>query len=79
MMKVLVIIVVVVVLLGSRQRRGSSGSTSRVLFRFGRVQEPRAPRFRPIISFADMLRLVSLRIVTTPIQSQGVITRDNVQ
>jgi regulator of protease activity HflC (stomatin/prohibitin superfamily) len=31
-----------------------------------------------IIPFVDELRLVSLRIVTEPIQSQGIITRDNV-
>jgi regulator of protease activity HflC (stomatin/prohibitin superfamily) len=42
------------------------------------VQGPRAPGFRLIIPFADVLRRVSLRIVTMPIQSQGIITRDNV-
>jgi hypothetical protein len=31
-----------------------------------------------IIPFVDVLRIVSLRIVTMPIQSQGIITRDNV-
>ena len=31
-----------------------------------------------IIPFVDVLRRVSLRIVTMPIQSQGIITRDNV-
>ena len=31
-----------------------------------------------IIPFIDMLHRVSLRIVTMPIQSQGIITRDNV-
>ena len=49
-----------------------------VLFRFGRVQGPRPPGFRMIIPFVDVLRRVSLRIVTMPIQSQGIITRDNV-
>jgi regulator of protease activity HflC (stomatin/prohibitin superfamily) len=49
-----------------------------VLFRFGRVQGPRDPGFRLIIPFVDVLRRVSLRIVTMPIQSQGIITRDNV-
>ena len=39
---------------------------------------PRKPGFRLIIPFADVLRRVSLRIVTMPIQSQGIITRDNV-
>jgi regulator of protease activity HflC (stomatin/prohibitin superfamily) len=49
-----------------------------VLFRLGRVQGPRPPGFRLIIPFADVLHRVSLRIVTQPIQSQGIITRDNV-
>ena len=40
-----------------------------VLFRFGR---------RIIIPLVDVLHRVSLRIVTMPIQSQGIITRDNV-
>jgi SPFH domain/Band 7 family protein len=31
-----------------------------------------------IIPFIDVLNRVSLRIVTMPIQSQGIITRDNV-
>jgi regulator of protease activity HflC (stomatin/prohibitin superfamily) len=49
-----------------------------VLFRFGRVVGLRGPGFRVIIPFVDVLRRVSLRIVTMPIQSQGIITRDNV-
>ena len=49
-----------------------------VLFRFGRVLSARKPGFKMIIPFADVLHRVSLRIVTQPIQSQGIITRDNV-
>jgi regulator of protease activity HflC (stomatin/prohibitin superfamily) len=49
-----------------------------VLFRLGRVIGTRAPGLRLIIPFVDVLRRVSLRIVTMPIQSQGIITRDNV-
>src|SRR5487761_1070792 len=49
-----------------------------VLFRLGRVQGPRDPGFRLIIPFIDVLRRISLRIVTMPIQSQEIITRDNV-
>ncbi len=49
-----------------------------VLFRLGRVQGSRQPGFRVIIPFVDVLHRVSLRIVTMPIQSQGIITRDNV-
>src|SRR4051794_22101385 len=49
-----------------------------VLFRFGRVLGVRQPGLRFIIPLADVLHRVSLRIVTMPIQSQGIITRDNV-
>jgi regulator of protease activity HflC (stomatin/prohibitin superfamily) len=49
-----------------------------VLFRLGRVQGTRQPGLRLIIPVVDVLHRVSLRIVTMPIQSQGIITRDNV-
>jgi len=49
-----------------------------VLFRLRRVRGTRQPGLRMIIPFVDVLRRVSLRIVTMPIQSQGIITRDNV-
>jgi regulator of protease activity HflC (stomatin/prohibitin superfamily) len=49
-----------------------------VLFRLGRLQGPRAPGFNLIIPVVDAMRRVSLRVVTMPIQSQGIITRDNV-
>ena len=49
-----------------------------VLFRLGRVVGERPPGLRIIIPFVDVLHRISLRIVTMPIQSQGIITRDNV-
>jgi regulator of protease activity HflC (stomatin/prohibitin superfamily) len=49
-----------------------------VLFRLGRVLGARKPGLRLIIPFVDVLHRVSLRIVTMPIQSQGIITKDNV-
>lgn len=49
-----------------------------VLFRLGRVVGVRMPGLRFIIPVIDRLHLVSLRIVTMPIQSQGIITQDNV-
>jgi regulator of protease activity HflC (stomatin/prohibitin superfamily) len=49
-----------------------------VLFRLGRVIGVRMPGLRFIIPVIDRLSLVSLRIVTMPIQSQGIITQDNV-
>jgi len=49
-----------------------------VLFRLGRVIGVREPGLRLLIPVVDNLHRVSLRIVTMPIQSQGIITRDNV-
>ena len=49
-----------------------------VLFRLGRLKGSRNPGLRLIIPFIDVMHKVSLRIVTMPIQSQGIITRDNV-
>ncbi len=49
-----------------------------VVFRFGRLHGVRDPGLRLIIPFVDVMHRVSLRVVTLPIQSQGIITRDNV-
>ena len=49
-----------------------------VHFRLGRVIGVREPGLRYIIPIIDRLWRVSMRIVTMPIQSQGIITRDNV-
>ncbi len=49
-----------------------------VLFRLGRVVGVKKPGLNAIVPIIDVLRRVSLRIVTMPIQSQGIITRDNV-
>ena len=49
-----------------------------VVLRFGRLHGVREPGLRLIVPFVDVMHRVSLRIVTMPIQSQGIITRDNV-
>jgi regulator of protease activity HflC (stomatin/prohibitin superfamily) len=49
-----------------------------VLFRLGRVVGQKKPGLTWIVPIIDVLRRVSLQIVTMPIQSQGIITRDNV-
>jgi regulator of protease activity HflC (stomatin/prohibitin superfamily) len=72
---ILVVIAVVAVLAGVRiVKQYELG----VLFRLGRVLGTRQPGLRFIIPFVDVLPRISLRIVTMPIQSQGIITRDNV-
>lgn len=49
-----------------------------VVFRLGRLVGTREPGLRLIVPFVDVMDRVSLRVVTMPIQSQGIITRDNV-
>jgi regulator of protease activity HflC (stomatin/prohibitin superfamily) len=49
-----------------------------VVFRWGRVRPAREPGIRLMIPLVDKMRKVSLRTVTMPIQSQQVITKDNV-
>jgi regulator of protease activity HflC (stomatin/prohibitin superfamily) len=49
-----------------------------VVFRLGKVIGVRDPGLQTIIPVIDILRKVPLRVVTMPIQSQGIITRDNV-
>lgn len=50
-----------------------------VVFRLGRVRaQVKEPGLRVIIPIVDVMRKVSLRIVTLPIESQQIITKDNV-
>jgi regulator of protease activity HflC (stomatin/prohibitin superfamily) len=50
-----------------------------VLFELGKVKDhARGPGLMFIIPLVDRVHRVSLRIVTRPIQSQGIITKDNV-
>src|ERR1700749_1886198 len=50
-----------------------------VVFRLGKVgDEARGPGLIFVAPFAQRIHRVSMRIVTLPIQSQGIITKDNV-
>ena len=75
---------VVIVIVRGRGRPGAGGA-DRQAVRAGRAvpvrpgaSGPADPGLRLIIPLVDVLHRVSLRIVTMPIQSQGIITRDNV-
>ena len=74
---VVVILILVFTLLGMSIRVVKQYEQG-VLFRLGRVIGVRMPGLRFIIPVIDRLHLVSLRIITMPIQSQGIITQDNV-
>ena len=75
---IIVPIVVVLLILLSAAVKIIKQYEQGVLFRLGRVLGLREPGLRVIIPFVDVLHRVSLRIITMPIQSQGIITRDNV-
>lgn len=49
-----------------------------VVFRLGKLRNVREPGMRFMIPLVDRMRKVSLRTVTMPIQSQQIITKDNV-
>ncbi|NMI01825.1 SPFH domain-containing protein [Pseudonocardia acidicola] len=51
---------------------------SGVVFRFGRLHNVRGPGVHFMIPLVDRMQKVSLRTVTMPIQSQQIITKDNV-
>jgi regulator of protease activity HflC (stomatin/prohibitin superfamily) len=76
LINVLIGVLVVVVIFGLRivqqYERG-------VVFRFGRVMpNVKEPGLRVIIPLVDVMRKVNMRIITMPIPSQKVITKDNV-
>ncbi len=75
---VIVVIVAVLAVLAALSLKIVKQYELGVLFRLGRVVGTRSPGLRVIVPFVDVLNRVSLRIVTMPIQSQGIITRDNV-
>ena len=73
------IVVIVVALFGAAlSLRIVQQYEEAVLFRLGRVIGVKKPGLVRIVPFVDVLRRVSMRIVTMPIESQGIITRDNV-
>ncbi|WP_426995792.1 slipin family protein [Pseudarthrobacter sp. N5] len=74
----LVVVVLLLAILAKASIRVVKQYEQGVLFRLGRVVGVRMPGFTLIIPIVDRLHIVSLRIVTSPIQSQGIITQDNV-
>ena len=76
---IIVAVVVVVLILLATAIRVFKQYERGVQFRLGKLKDgPRGPGLVLIIPVIDRIQRVSLRIVTMPIQSQGIITRDNV-
>lgn len=71
-----IIVLIIVVIFGVRiinqYERG-------VVFRLGKVRgDVKQPGLRVIIPIVDQMRKVSMRTITLPIETQNIITRDNV-
>jgi len=75
---VVIVVVVVLLILAALSIRVVTQYQRGVLFRLGRVVAVRQPGLNFIIPVIDRMQRVSMRIITMPIQSQGIITRDNV-
>ena len=75
---IIFLIVVVVLVLLTASIRIVKQYERGVVLRFGRLAGLRQPGFNVIIPFVDRMTKVSLRIVTTVLEPQEVITRDNV-
>ncbi len=75
---IIFLIVIVVLILLALAIRIVKQYERGVLLRFGRLVGTRNPGFNLIIPFVDRMTRVSLRIVTTVLEPQEIITRDNV-
>ena len=76
---VLVVVALVVLVVAAASIRIVKQYERAVVFRLGRLREgARGPGLVLVIPLVDRVRRVSLRIVTMPIPSQEIITRDNV-
>jgi regulator of protease activity HflC (stomatin/prohibitin superfamily) len=75
----IVVIIVVVLFIVANGVRIVNQYERGIVFRLGRVGSGiKEPGLRLIIPLVDQMRKVSLRIVTLPIESQKIITKDNV-
>jgi regulator of protease activity HflC (stomatin/prohibitin superfamily) len=78
-LSVVLVVVVIVVLIGLGMAiHVVTQYEMGVQFRFGRVVGTKKPGLAIIIPVVDRLTKVTMRIITMPIQSQGIITKDNV-
>jgi len=76
---VLIVVVLVVLVGAALSVRVLKQYERAVLFRLGRVRgDARGPGLIVFVPGIDRVHRVSLRTITMPIQSQGIITRDNV-
>jgi len=78
-MPVLVIVLVILLILVANSIRIIKQYERGVVFRLGKLREDvKQPGIRFIIPIVDQLRKINMRIITLPVDSQKVITKDNV-
>lgn len=76
---VAIVIIIIVLIIIANGVRIINQYERGVVFRLGKVRpEVKEAGLRVIIPIVDQMRKVSLRIVTLPIESQQIITKDNV-
>ncbi|MEO6761492.1 MAG: slipin family protein [Candidatus Saccharimonadales bacterium] len=74
-----IIIIVVVLIIIANGVRVINQYERGVVLRLGRVRDDvKQPGLRLIIPIVDQMRKISMQIITLPIESQKIITRDNV-
>lgn len=75
----LIVIIVIILVIIANGVRIINQYERGVVFRLGKVRaNVKDPGLRLIIPIVDQMRKVSLRIVTLPVESQQIITKDNV-
>ncbi|NUS73149.1 MAG: slipin family protein [Corynebacteriales bacterium] len=74
----LIIVVVLILVILALSVRIIKQYERGVVFRLGKLHKTWPPGAKFLIPIVDSLHRVSLRIITQPIRSQGIITRDNV-
>lgn len=78
-MSFIIILIAVAVIIAGNAVRIVNQYERGVVFRLGKVRKTiKDPGLRLIIPIIDRMRKISLRIVTLPIESQKIITKDNV-
>lgn len=79
MIAVLVIIIVIILVFLFKGYKIINQYERGLVFRLGKAQSNiKQPGFRFIIPFVDQIHIISLRIHTLPVESQKIITKDNV-
>jgi regulator of protease activity HflC (stomatin/prohibitin superfamily) len=79
MIAAIVVLAIIILIIALRSIRVINQYERGVVFRVGKVRESiKQPGLRAVFPLIDNMRKVSLRIITLPVESQKIITSDNV-